>query len=43
MLSEFGQTIRFLFDTPSITGQMVALDGGQHLAWQTPDVLEIKE
>jgi NAD(P)-dependent dehydrogenase (short-subunit alcohol dehydrogenase family) len=42
-LSEFGRTIRFLFETPSITGQMIALDGGQHLAWQTPDVLEIKE
>lgn len=40
---EFGQTIRFLFNTPSITGQMVALDGGQHLAWQTPDVAEINE
>jgi NAD(P)-dependent dehydrogenase (short-subunit alcohol dehydrogenase family) len=39
----FGQTIRFLFDTPSITGQMIALDGGQHLAWQTPDVAEITE
>jgi NAD(P)-dependent dehydrogenase (short-subunit alcohol dehydrogenase family) len=24
--------IRFLLDTPSITGQMIALDGGQHLA-----------
>lgn len=42
-LREFGEAIRFLFDTPSITGQMIALDGGQHLAWQTPDVLEIKE
>lgn len=42
-LTEFGQTIRFLFDTPSITGQMIALDGGQHLAWQTPDVAEIRE
>jgi NAD(P)-dependent dehydrogenase (short-subunit alcohol dehydrogenase family) len=40
---EFGQTIRFLFDTPSITGQMIALDGGQHLAWKTPDVAEIIE
>lgn len=40
---EFGATIRFLFHTPSITGQMVALDGGQHLAWQTPDVAEINE
>ncbi|MGH6803961.1 MAG: SDR family oxidoreductase [Methyloceanibacter sp.] len=25
--------IRFLIDTPSVTGQMIALDAGQHLAW----------
>ncbi|MFB2551156.1 SDR family oxidoreductase [Ensifer soli] len=42
-LAEFGRTIRFLFDTPSITGQMIALDGGQHLAWETPDIMEIVE
>jgi len=42
-LDEFGRAIRFLFETPSITGQMIALDGGQHLAWQTPDILEIVE
>lgn len=42
-LGEFGRTIRFLFDTPSITGQMIALDGGQHLAWETPDIREIVE
>lgn len=29
--------ICFLLDTPSITGQMIALDGGQHLAWKTDD------
>lgn len=38
-LSEFGATIRYLWQTQSITGQMIALDGGQHLAWQTPDVI----
>jgi NAD(P)-dependent dehydrogenase (short-subunit alcohol dehydrogenase family) len=27
--------IRFLLDTPSITGQLIAIDGGQHLAWKT--------
>lgn len=27
--------IRFLLDTPSITGQVIALDGGQHLAWKS--------
>jgi NAD(P)-dependent dehydrogenase (short-subunit alcohol dehydrogenase family) len=42
-LDEFGRTIRFLFDTPSITGQMIALDGGQHLGWETPDVVESLE
>jgi NAD(P)-dependent dehydrogenase (short-subunit alcohol dehydrogenase family) len=25
--------IRFLLETPSVTGQMIALDGGQHLTW----------
>lgn len=38
-LHEFGATIRYLWQTPSITGQMIALDGGQHLAWQTADVI----
>ena len=42
-LSEFGRTIRYLIDARSVTGQMIALDGGQHLAWQTPDVAGIVE
>lgn len=42
-LGDFGRTIRYMFDTPSMTGQMIALDGGQHLAWQTPDQMEIVE
>ena len=42
-LSEFPKTVRFLWDTPSVTGQMIALDGGQHLAWETPDVVGIEE
>src|SRR5690606_10600220 len=32
---EFGKTIRYLWEAGSVTGQMLALDGGQHLAWQT--------
>lgn len=36
-LSEFGATIRYLWEAKSVTGQMIALDGGQHLAWKTPD------
>lgn len=42
-LSEFGATILYLWNAHSITGQMIALDGGQHLAWQTPDIYGIKE
>lgn len=37
-LDEFGATIRYLWQARSITGQMIAIDGGQHLAWETPDV-----
>lgn len=36
---EFGRTVRFFVDTPSVTGQMICLDGGQHLAWETPDTV----
>jgi len=42
-LSEFGATIRYLWAARSVTGQMIALDGGQHLAWQTPDVTGMVE
>ena len=32
----------FFLDSVAVTGQMVAVDGGQHLAWQTPDVLGVE-
>ena len=35
---EIGQALAYLIDAPSVTGQMIAVDGGQHLAWRTPDV-----
>lgn len=31
--------VRYLLNTPVVTGQMIAVDGGQHLAWQTVDVI----
>ena len=34
--------IGFFLDSPAVTGQMIAVDGGQHLAWATPDVLGIE-
>jgi len=42
-LAEFGATIRYLWQARSVTGQMIAIDGGQHLAWETPDVTGIVE
>ncbi len=36
-LNEIVSLMKFILNTPSLTGQMLALDGGQHLAWQTPD------
>jgi len=30
--------IRYLLTASAVTGQMLAVDGGQHLIWQTPDV-----
>jgi NAD(P)-dependent dehydrogenase (short-subunit alcohol dehydrogenase family) len=32
----------FFLDSPAVTGQILAIDGGQHLAWQTPDVLGVE-
>ena len=32
----------YFLDAPSVTGQLICTDGGQHLAWQTPDVLGIE-
>ena len=37
---EIGQALAYLIDAPSVTGQMIAVDGGQHLAWRTPDVID---
>nr|WP_245304396.1 SDR family oxidoreductase [Hoeflea olei] len=42
-LGEFGATIRYLHQARSVTGQMIALDGGQHMAWKTPDVVNVGE
>jgi NAD(P)-dependent dehydrogenase (short-subunit alcohol dehydrogenase family) len=30
--------VRYLLAADAVTGQMIAVDGGQHLIWQTPDV-----
>lgn len=34
---EIVRALRYLVSATSVTGQMIASDGGQHLMWQTPD------
>lgn len=34
---------RYILTARAMTGQTLTQDGGQHLAWQTPDVVEVKE
>jgi len=33
---EIARAVLFILETPSMTGQMIALDGGEHLGWQVP-------
>jgi NAD(P)-dependent dehydrogenase (short-subunit alcohol dehydrogenase family) len=40
---EISAAAKFILSQPALTGQMIALDGGQHLVWQTPDVVEVQE
>ena len=35
-VAEICRALRFILDAPSMTGQMIALDGGQHLGWAQP-------
>jgi NAD(P)-dependent dehydrogenase (short-subunit alcohol dehydrogenase family) len=37
--AQIAQALRYLIDATSVTGQMIAVDAGQHLAWRTPDIL----
>lgn len=41
--AEISAAAKFILSAPALTGQMIVLDGGQHLVWQTPDVVEVKE
>lgn len=41
--AEIAAAVRYILSAPAMTGQMIVLDGGQHLAWQTPDVVQVPE
>ena len=37
--SEIAAAVVYLASARAVTGQMIAVDGGQHLAWRTPDIV----
>jgi NAD(P)-dependent dehydrogenase (short-subunit alcohol dehydrogenase family) len=41
--AEISAAVKFILSQPALTGQMIVLDGGQHLVWQTRDVTEVGE
>jgi NAD(P)-dependent dehydrogenase (short-subunit alcohol dehydrogenase family) len=40
---EIAAALRFILAAPAMTGQMIALDGGEHLAWAQPGQGEVVE
>ena len=32
----------YFLDAPAVTGQLLCVDGGQHLGWQTPDIVGVE-
>lgn len=40
--SDITAAVGFFLDSPGVTGQLICTDGGQHLAWKTPDVLGVE-
>lgn len=37
---DIAAALTYLIDAETVTGQMIAVDGGQHLAWKTADVID---
>ncbi|MCA0929829.1 SDR family oxidoreductase [Ruegeria profundi] len=41
-LSDITAALGYFLDAHAVTGQLLCVDGGQHLGWQTPDVLGVE-
>jgi NAD(P)-dependent dehydrogenase (short-subunit alcohol dehydrogenase family) len=37
--AEIAEAVLYLAEAMSVTGQMIAVDAGQHLGWETPDIV----
>lgn len=40
--SDITAALGYFLDAPGVTGQLICTDGGQHLGWQTADVLGVE-
>ena len=40
--SDITAALGYFLDADAVTGQLICVDGGQHLCWQTPDVLGVE-
>lgn len=34
--------VQYIVSSPALTGQLLCIDGGQHLGWETPDVIGVE-
>ena len=39
-VEDIADAVAWLAKARSVTGQMIAVDGGQHIGWRTPDIVE---
>lgn len=40
--SDITAALAYLLEARAVTGQLICVDGGQHLGWQTPDILGVE-
>lgn len=40
--SDITAALGYFLDAPAVTGQLLCVDGGQHLGWRTPDILGVE-
>lgn len=41
-VSDINAALDYFLQSPAITGQLLCVDGGQHLGWETPDVIGVE-
>jgi NAD(P)-dependent dehydrogenase (short-subunit alcohol dehydrogenase family) len=41
-VTDITAALGYFLDAPAVTGQLLCVDGGQHLGWQSPDVIGVE-